>query len=94
MNSRWLADLILNEKNLAKVNLLGDLAGDLGTTLPKLALAWCLKNPDVSTVLLGATQVHQLEENLGAPAVVPLLTEDVMARIEEILDNAPARPEY
>ena len=76
------------------MNLLGDLAGDLGTTLPKLALAWCLKNPDVSTVLLGATQVHQLEENLGAPAVVPLLTEDVMARIEEILDNAPARPEY
>ena len=69
-------------------------AGDLGTTLPKLALAWCLKNPDVSTVLLGASKPEQLEENLGAPAVVPLLTEDVMVRIEEILDNAPAHPQY
>ena len=88
----WLADIVLNEKNLAKVERLGDLAGDLGTTLPKLALAWCLKNPDVSTVLLGASKPEQLEENLGAPAVVPLLTEDVMARIEEILDNAPAHP--
>ena len=47
----WLADIVLNEKNLAKVERLGDLARDLGTTLPKLALAWCLKNPDVSTVL-------------------------------------------
>ena len=90
----WLADIVLNEKNLAKVERLGDLAGDLGTTLPKLALAWCLKNPDVSTVLLGASKLEQLEENLGAPVVVPLLTEDVMARIEEILDNAPAHPEY
>ena len=90
----WLADIVLNEKNLAKVERLGDLAGDLGTTLPQLSLAWCLKNPDVSTVLLGASKREQLEENLGAPAVVPLLTEDVMARIEEILDNAPAHPEY
>ena len=85
---------MLNEKNLAKVERLGDLAGDLGTTLPKLGLAWCLKNPNVSTVLLGASKPEQLEENLGAPAVVPLLTEDVMARIDEILDNAPAHPEY
>jgi len=76
------------------VDRLGDLAGDLGTTMPKLALAWCLKNPRVSTVLLGASKPEQLAENLQAPEVVPLLTPDVMERIEEILENAPAHPEY
>lgn len=90
----WLAEILLQEKNLEKVRQLGDLASDLGTTLPKLSLAWCLKNPDVSTVLLGATKPHQLEENLGAPGVVPLLTDEVMAHIEDILDNAPSHPEY
>ena len=90
----WMAELLLTEENLKKVAALEEVAGDLGTTMPKLALAWCLKNPNVSTVLLGATKTSQLEENLQAPEVVPLLTPEVMERIEEILDNAPARPQY
>ena len=90
----WIAELLLTDENLNKVSALEALAGDLGTTMPKLALAWCLKNPNVSTVLLGATKTNQLEENLQAPEVVPLLTPDVMERIEEILDNAPAHPQY
>ena len=73
---------------------LGELAGDLGTSLAKLSLAWCLKNPRVSTVLLGATKTSQLEENLQAVEVVPLLTDEVMERIEGILDNAPSHPQY
>jgi len=89
-----MADRLLTEANLEKIAALGELAGDLGTSLAKLALAWCLKNPRVSTVLLGATKPSQLEENLQATEVVPLLTDEVMERIEGILDNAPAHPEY
>jgi voltage-dependent potassium channel beta subunit len=90
----WMAERMLTPTNLEKVGALGELAGDLGTSLAKLSLAWCLKNPDVSTVLLGATKPEQLEENLQAPDVVPLLTPDVMERIEAILDNAPTHPQY
>jgi aryl-alcohol dehydrogenase-like predicted oxidoreductase len=91
---QWMADRLLTEANLEKIAALGELAGDLGTSLAKLALAWCLKNPRVSTVLLGATKPSQLEENLQAAEVVPLLTDEVMERIEGILDNAPDHPEY
>ena len=91
---QWMADLLLTDSNLKKVAALGELAGNLGTSLAKLSLAWCLKNPRVSTVLLGATKTSQLEENLQAVEVVPLLTEEVMERIEGILDNAPSHPQY
>ena len=91
---QWMAELLLTESNLKKVAALGEVAGDLGTSLAKLALAWCLKNPRVSTVLLGATKASQLEENLQATEVVPLLTDEVMERIEGILDNAPSHPQY
>jgi len=57
-------------------------------------LAWCLKNPNVSTVILGASKVAQLHENLKALDAPALLTEDVMSRIEAILDNKPAFPAY
>ena len=90
----WIAERLLTPDNLGKAAALGELAGDLGTSLAKLALAWCLKNPNVSTVLLGATKTEQLAENLQAPEVVPLLTPDVMDRIETILDNAPVHPQY
>jgi aryl-alcohol dehydrogenase-like predicted oxidoreductase len=70
------------------------LAGDLGTTVSKLALAWCLKNPNVSTVILGATQNTQLVDNLDALNVLPSLTEEVMLKIEEILGNKPKFPLY
>ena len=57
--------------------------------LPCLALAWCLKNPRVSTVIMGASRVEQLTDNLHALEVVPKLTAEVMARIEQILNNKP-----
>lgn len=64
---------------------LAPIAADLGLPLARLALAWCLKNPHVSTVILGASKLHQLEENLKAVDAVPLLTDDVMTRIEATL---------
>ena len=62
-------------------------------TLTHLALAWCTKNPRVSTVILGASRISQLEDNLKALDAIPKLTHDVLARIEEIVKNRPAGPE-
>ena len=90
----WLKDSNLVEENLAKVQNLGKLAGELGTSLPIMAIAWCLKNPQVSTAILGASKVHQLEENLKAADFVPQLTAEVMNKIEEILDNKPDHPPF
>ncbi len=60
-------------------------AGDIGATVAQMALAWCLKNPHVSTVITGASRVEQVRENMQAIDVLPKLTPEVMARIEEIV---------
>jgi aryl-alcohol dehydrogenase-like predicted oxidoreductase len=84
----WLRDMILQqsgiEKKLAAVPKLAAIAEGLGTSLPRLAIAWCLKNPHVSTVILGASRVEQLEENLGALDLLDRLTPAVMQKIEAI----------
>ncbi|MFM1793000.1 MAG: hypothetical protein RLZZ252_1354 [Bacteroidota bacterium] len=90
----WLADRLLQEQNHIIVDNLSSLAADLGTTLPKLGVAWCLKNPNVSTVILGATKPQQLQETLQSTEVVPLLTADVMEQIETLLNNRPQHPPY
>lgn len=90
----WLNEIIINESNIEKVKKLGAFAKELGTSLPLLAIAWCLKNPNVSTVILGATKEQQLIENLKALQVEPMLTEDVMQEIETILDNKPQHPPF
>lgn len=69
------------ENRLAKVKALGRIADDLDVSLARLALAWCLTNEHVSTVILGASRVEQLEENLGALEVLPKLTDDVRQSI-------------
>ena len=90
----WLKERSISEQKLLKVSKLNDLAKELGTTMPKLAIAWTLKNPNVSTVILGASKVEQLKETLSAPQVCELLTEEIMMRIEEILDNKPIAPPF
>lgn len=90
----WLAERMLTDENLAKVKQLGSLAAELGISLPVLAVAWTLKNPNVSTAILGATKTHQLKENLQAVEAQSKLTEDVMERIESILQNRPNHPAY
>jgi voltage-dependent potassium channel beta subunit len=90
----WLSQRLRTEENFNRVNELNKLAEDLGTTLPKMAIAWCLKNPDVSTVILGASKEQQLIENLTAHEVVHLLTAEVMETIDGILKNTPIRPQF
>ena len=72
---------------LEKVKQLAEVAGDLGVTLPKLALAWCLKNPNVSTVITGASKREQVRENMKSGDVVRQLDDGVMQRIEAILQG-------
>jgi voltage-dependent potassium channel beta subunit len=78
-----------NEEFSNKVLLLKKLADKLGVPMAQMSLAWCLKNPNVSTVILGASKVSQLEENLQCLQVKEMLTNDVMEEIETILDNKP-----
>lgn len=83
----WLRDGVLGDgaqRKLAAVKKLAAVAASLDTTLPRLGVAWCLKNPNVSTVILGASRPEQLVENLGALDVVPLLTPAVLKKIDAI----------
>lgn len=85
----WLAEKQLNDDRIAKVRQLVPIAEALGCSMASLAIAWCAANPNVSTVILGATKASQLMQNLQALEVLPLLTPDVMQSIEEILQNKP-----
>ena len=69
----------------AKVSELKAVADELGCTLSQLSIAWCAKNPNVSTVITGASTVAQVEENMGALAVMADLDDDVMGRIKAIV---------
>jgi voltage-dependent potassium channel beta subunit len=91
----WLQDQVLVEERLEKVAMLSDVADDLGCTTAQLALAWCLLNENVSTVITGATKPAQVEENMQALDVVDQIDSAVASRIESILDNKPdAAPNF
>lgn len=85
----WLQRGITPER-IEKVRRLAEIARDLGCTTAQLALAWCLKNPNVSTVITGASRPEQVTENMKAIEVAPKLTDEVLERIEEVLGNKPA----
>jgi aryl-alcohol dehydrogenase-like predicted oxidoreductase len=76
-------------QKIEKVKQLAPIAQALSCTLAQMALAWCLANPNVSTVITGASKVSQVTENMQALDVAPKLTPDVLQRIEQILDNKP-----
>jgi len=67
------------------VQKLGKIAKELDCTLAQFAIAWCAKNPNVSTVITGASRVEQVRENLKALEVLPKLTEEVMKRVDEVV---------
>lgn len=80
---------------IEKVKKLTAIAERLGGSPTHLALAWAAKNPNVSTVILGATKVEQVHDNCKALALIDKLTPEVMEEIEAVLDNKPkATPEY
>jgi voltage-dependent potassium channel beta subunit len=77
------------EDKIEKVRRLRTIATDLGATPAQLALAWCLKNPNVSSVITGASRPEQVAENMKAMEAIGRLTPEIMERIETILGNAP-----
>ena len=79
---------------MQSVRELTALAGDLGTTMPRLAIAWCLKNPNVSTVIMGASKKSQLEDNLKSLEVADKITPTVAEQIEDVLGNKPEPMEF
>ncbi|MES2418105.1 MAG: aldo/keto reductase [Bacteroidota bacterium] len=90
----WLKDRTLDADRLKKAENLQQLADKMNLPMAKLSLAWCLKNPNVSTVILGASKAAQLKENLTVLEVVPLLTDKVMENIDKIMDTKPHLPAF
>ncbi len=91
----WLRARLESEegrKRIEKTRKLSEVAKDLGISMAQMALAWCLKNPHVSTVITGASRPEQVSENMKALQAVPLLTDTVMEKIEQILQNKPKLP--
>lgn len=92
-SNQWLKDLMMQDPNeweakQDKIRNLAGLAEELGMSLPHLSLAWCLKNPQVSTVIMGASRVSQLQSNLEALGKVEHLGDDAMKRIRSIIGKA------
>ncbi len=81
---QWLHTTLTDQQKLAKVAALDPIAKKLGCSLSQLAIAWCLKNPFVSTVITGASRVSQVHENMKAAEYVDVLTLEVMERIDAI----------
>ncbi len=90
----WLKEKVLLEDRVKKVKKLSELAAKLGTSTAALSIAWCIKNPNVSTAILGATKKQQLLDNLKALEVAEKLTPEVMEKIETIMKTKPAAPQF
>src|ERR1051325_3812257 len=82
----WLREKLTDQEKLAKVRALEPIANELDCSLSQLALAWCLKNPFVSTVITGASRVEQVHENMKATEVAPKLTPEILERIDQIFE--------
>ena len=88
----WLKERFESEKtrrDIEKVKQLAELAKGLDMSLPQMAIAWCASNPNVSTVILGASKVEQLEHNLKTVDMIDRITPEVKKDIDEIVDNKP-----
>ena len=90
----WLKERLIMEEKIEKVKQLQELANELGCSLPALSIAWCIKNPNVTTAILGATRKEQLLDNLTALQAVELLNTEVLQKIESIMQNKPVLAEY
>ena len=80
----WLRTMLTDEKQNQKVAALKEITDELGVNLAQFSLAWCAKNPNVSTVITGASSAEQVRENMGALDVMPLLTKEIMERVDLI----------
>jgi len=90
----WLKDRLMITEKLEHVKQLSLFANELGVPLAALSIAWIIKNPHVTTAILGATKTEQLTDNLKALEILPLLTPEVMVKIDDIMKTKPVLPEF
>jgi len=90
----WLRDRTIADARINKVKALQELANNLNSSVSALAIAWCIKNPNVSTAILGASRKEQLTENLKALELLPKLNTEVLEQIEHIFQTKPVLPDY
>ncbi len=90
----WLKDRWMKDDMLGKVRKLSALAEQLEISMAQLSIAWCIKNPDVTTAILGATTKEQLIENLKALDAVEKLNADILQQIDDIVQTKPVLPEH
>lgn len=90
----WLKERNLTSERIQKVVAISQLADNLDVSLPRLGIAWCLVNPNVTSVILGASKEEQLVETLTSIEVMPLLTAEVLQQLETLLANKPALPAF
>jgi voltage-dependent potassium channel beta subunit len=89
-SASWMEEYLTPER-LDTVRILGVIAADLGITQAQLALAWILRRKEISSVITGATKISQLKDNLAAADAVDLLTDEVLAQIDDVLGNHPVK---
>lgn len=90
----WLKDRNLQDEKIEKVRKLQPVADKLECTMAALSIAWCIKNPNVTTAILGATKKEQLLDNLKSLEILPKLSGEIMDEIEGIIQTKPILPEY
>jgi aryl-alcohol dehydrogenase-like predicted oxidoreductase len=90
----WLKEKHISDQKIEKVKKLQLVADKLDCSLAALSIAWCIKNPNVTTAILGATKKEQLIENLKSLDVAQKLTDDLMSEIETIIETKPTLAQY
>jgi len=90
----WIKENTLKEDRIEKVKTLSKIAADIGMSMPQMAICWCLKNTDVSTVILGASKAEQLKETLASLNYLHNLSAEIMDKIEQVLNNKPIKPAF
>jgi len=90
----WLKDKVMADDKIKKIKQLSALSNELGVTTASLSIAWCIKNPHVTTAILGATKKAQLMDNLKSIEVMEKLTPEVLEKIENIMQTIPVKPEF
>jgi aryl-alcohol dehydrogenase-like predicted oxidoreductase len=90
----WLRDQWLMQDKIRKVQQIAVIAKALKVSTASLSIAWCIKNPNVTTAILGATKKEQLLDNLTAIETAKLLTPEIMEQIEGIIETKPKLPEW
>ncbi|MEO8853847.1 MAG: aldo/keto reductase, partial [Ginsengibacter sp.] len=90
----WLKDKIMADDRLKRIKNLDEIANELGVSMAELSIGWCIKNPHVTTAILGATKKQQLLDNLKAIDTMNMLTPEILVKIDDIMQTKPKPVEF